>query len=180
MQLVHIPEDSECFKVMDDKAYFQMERSTHYFKFNSKREAEDWRNKRSLDNRKNKNFEMFMCTNDEGHVDFVKYYKLHTSMGIAPEEPYCLDMTYALEELGLITEPVDDQVLLDNQKKRKPIKRNKEVRRVDHGRTQRLKQLTDSCNLPSYMGELFLSEIRLSVGPSNNHLRTRAKLLGLL
>ena len=45
---------------------------------------------------------------------------------------------------------------------------------------KKLKQLTDASNLPEYMGELFLSEIRLSTDEANAHLRDRAKLLGLM
>lgn len=44
---------------------------------------------------------------------------------------------------------------------------------------KKLKELTDSCNLPQHMGELFLREIILSDDEANSHLRERAVLLGL-
>lgn len=45
---------------------------------------------------------------------------------------------------------------------------------------KKLRQLTDASNLPAYMGELFLTEIKLSTDQANAHLRERAKLLGLI
>lgn len=45
---------------------------------------------------------------------------------------------------------------------------------------RKLKQLTDASGLPAYMGELFLTEIKLSTDEANAHLRDRAKLLGLI
>jgi hypothetical protein len=44
----------------------------------------------------------------------------------------------------------------------------------------RLKRLTDASGLPEYMGELLLTEIKLSTDEANRHLRERAKLLGLM
>lgn len=44
----------------------------------------------------------------------------------------------------------------------------------------KIKHLTDSCNLPANLGELFLIEIRLSTDEANSRLREKAKLLGLI
>lgn len=44
----------------------------------------------------------------------------------------------------------------------------------------RLKRLTDASGLPEYMGELLLSELKLSTDEANRHLRERARLLGLM
>lgn len=44
----------------------------------------------------------------------------------------------------------------------------------------KMKQLTEASNLPEYMGELFLTEIKLSTDEANAHLRERARLLGLM
>lgn len=46
-------------------------------------------------------------------------------------------------------------------------------------RKEKLKQLTERSNLPVYMGELILEEIKLSNDKANEHLRERVKLLGL-
>lgn len=45
---------------------------------------------------------------------------------------------------------------------------------------KKLKQLTDASSLPAYLGELLLTEIRLSTDEANLHLRERAKILGLM
>ena len=45
---------------------------------------------------------------------------------------------------------------------------------------KKMKQLTDASGLPEYMGELFLTEIKLSIDEANAHLRERARLLGLM
>jgi len=133
-----------------------------------------------LENRKTKNFEMFMCTNELGHVDYIKYYKLHQYIGIVPEEPYCLMMSHALQDMGVLKYEMSADELLENQKKRRPAPRIRQVVRADHGRAQRLKQLTSSCNLHESMGELLLTELKLDVSGKNKHLEMRARLLGLM
>ncbi len=45
---------------------------------------------------------------------------------------------------------------------------------------EKLKKLTDASGLKEYQGKLFLNEIELSTDERNEHLRERAKLLGLL
>lgn len=45
---------------------------------------------------------------------------------------------------------------------------------------ERLNQLCDSCKLDRSMGELLLSELRLSKNPSDDKLKERAKILGLI
>lgn len=44
----------------------------------------------------------------------------------------------------------------------------------------KLKKLTDRFNLPEYMGELFLNEIKLSKNSIDDKAREIAKLLGLM
>jgi hypothetical protein len=44
---------------------------------------------------------------------------------------------------------------------------------------EKLRQLCVASNLPVYMGELFLAEIKLSTDEANRHLRERVKMLGL-
>jgi hypothetical protein len=178
MQINHLPEAIECYKVFKGKAYFYSGGRSNWYEFVSLKQAEEWRNKRSLQNRKSKTFEMFMCTNENGEVDYIKYYKLHESIGILPEDPYCLAMVHALEEIyGSQEISVDD--ILNNQKKRKEKVRETLVKKTTTQRKDKLKQLTDSCNLPEYMGELLLSEILLDNMDANKHLRNRAALLGL-
>lgn len=57
---------------------------------------------------------------------------------------------------------------------------------LDHKKASELKlkikQLADSCEyrVPDHMEELLLNEIRLSTDSANEHLRERARLLGLI
>jgi hypothetical protein len=47
-------------------------------------------------------------------------------------------------------------------------------------RKEKIAQLAKASNLPEHMGELLLSEIRLSTDDTNKQLRERAELLGLM
>lgn len=186
MQLNHLPENIECFKVFNKKAYFQINCVTHWFEFENDRKTEEWKQKRSIENRRSKTFEYFMAVDEYGILDYVKYYKLHKSIGIVPPEPYCLQMLYALDEIiGKDRDYNEEQdiiaeMLLSNQLKKKPVERKQTTEFVmTNDRKFRLRQLTEASNLPENLGELLLTEIKLSTNVANEHLRTRARLLGL-
>lgn len=186
MEINHLPENSECFKVLNGKAYFQINGVSHFHEFETERKAEEWKQKRSIENRRSKTFEYFMAVDEYGILDYVKYYKLHSSIGIVPPDPYCLQMLYALDEMTgkerdyLEEEDTISEMLIANQLSRKPAERKSPTAfTMSNDRKFRLKQLTDASNLPENFGELFLNEIKLSTNAANEHLRTRAKLLGL-
>lgn len=63
--------------------------------------------------------------------------------------------------------------LLESRKDIPAKKKNK----VNH---RALKQLCEANNVPEYMGELYLSELRLSNAPQDDKARNQAKLLGLM
>ena len=127
-----------------------------------------------------------MAVNEHGALDYAKLYKLHSSIGIVAPEPYCLQMLYALDAITGkerdYTEENDAiaEMLLVNQRARIKGDRKTPTSFVTtDNRKYRLKQLTDASALPGFMGELLLSEIKLSNDAPNEHLRTRVKLLGL-
>ena len=186
MQLNHLPENIECFKVFNRKAYFQINGITCHFEFENDKQADSWKSKRSIENRRSKSFEYFMAVNEYGEMDYLKLYKLHTSIGIVAPEPYCLQMLYALDEIiGKQRDYCEKEdtiapVLLENQLAKKQGERKSPTSFVTSSdRKHRLKQLTEASNLPEHFGELFLSEIKLSNDAANEHLRTRLKLLDL-
>lgn len=187
VEINYPPEDIECFKVVKNQAFFQWDGITRVYTFETLNLAETWKNRRSVRNRKEKTFEDFMACNDEGIYDYQKYYKLHMSMGILPPDPCSLAELYAFREVtgkDYIDEDGDDvdlyQVFTANKLARKPFQRNKDTKVISTDRKGRLKQLTDRSNLPEYMGELLLEEIKLSTDAPNEFLRSRAKLLGLM
>lgn len=61
-------------------------------------------------------------------------------------------------------------------KKKKMFQDEKELAK----RKVKLDQLCDKHNLPSYMGELFLSELKLSTLDKDERAKQHAKLLGLM
>ena len=186
MQINHLPENIECFKVFENKAYFEVEGVVRCYQFENVRETETWKNKRSLQNRKSKTFEYFMACDDLGMLDYLKLYKIHGSIGVLPPDPYCLAMLYAYDEhLGIDRDynEEDDtisEMLRTNQAKKCPVARKQPTAFVvTNERKHRLKQLCDASNLPIHMAELFVTEIKLSTDDANKHLRERLKLLGL-
>ena len=76
MQLNHLPENIECSRVFKNKVYFQNAGITCFYEFEDERQADEWRQKRSLQNRKEMKFEYFMACNDAGEFDYLKLYKL--------------------------------------------------------------------------------------------------------
>jgi len=155
-----------------------------YYKFASKKDAEVWRNKRSLENRKSKVVEAFMACDQSGLFCHIKYLKLHQGMGILAPLPTCLRSQYAYDEVLKNKQRIKDEDLYDyfqaNKKINKPFFRKINSFPVPVSVKTKLKQLTDASGLPESMGELFLNEIKLSTDEANRHLRERAKLLGLM
>lgn len=185
-QLNHTPEDIECFKVLDDKAYFQIGgRSTHY-QFASKKEAEAWRNRRSLENRKSKVYEDFMACDESGLFCPIKRLKIYQTLGLVPPSPTCLMEFYAFEEFMVKKrcENIEDEGLYDyfqkNKLSQKPFFRKIVSNQISNDRKHKLRQLAEASNLPAHFGELLLNEIKLSTDKENSHLRDRARFLGLM
>ena len=186
MQLNHIPENIECFRAIDEKAYFQIDQRTCFYKFETKKEFESWKNKRSLENRRSRQLEYFMACDGSGLMDYLKLYKLHSSLGIVPPDPYCLAMLYAHDDhLKIDRDYIEEndtisEFLRGNQAKKCPIERKKPTNfPISNERKHRLSQLCKASKLPEHMGELFLNEIKLSTDDANKHLRDRIKILGL-
>lgn len=184
-QINHTPDNLHCFKVVEDKAYFQDNGRTVHYQFASKREAEAWRNKRSLENRRSKVVEDFMACDERGLFCAIKRLKLYRTLSIVPPEPTCLIELYAFNDVMgkkyTICEEEDDtlDMLERNKLLQQPFVRNITGISVSMDRKYKLRQLTERSGLPSHMGELFLSEIKLSTDSANEHLRDRVRFLGL-
>jgi hypothetical protein len=184
-RLNHTPENIECFKVNDGKAFFQINGSTMHYQFASKREAEAWRNKRSLENRRSKVVEDFMACDESGLFCPIKRLKIFKALSIIPPGPTCLMELYAFNDVmgKKFTIIEEDDATLDmlerNKANRKPFERNIVTNPVNPTRAYKLRQLTERSGLPEHLGELFLSEIKLSTDAANEHLRDRVRFLGL-
>jgi hypothetical protein len=185
-QLNYLPEDTECFKVVGDKAYFQIKGITRHYLFASKRDAEAWRNKRSLENRRSGVYEDFMACDEGGLFCGIKRLKIFQTLSMLPPRPTSLIELYAFNDFygkkDTICEEEDDILIMleKNNASREKFSRKIVSIPTTRDRKQKLKQLTDRSNLPESIGELFLNEIKLSTDEANQHLRDNAKFLGLL
>ena len=172
----------ECLKVVKNEAYFFSDESElAVYEFESNRDAELWKNKRALLNFKEKELEDFQCCNNDGEFSWDRYYILCKSIGKLPAPPLTLAQILARDEfLGEVTS--DDDAIREIEINRfyhepKKIKRDSQNKSIS--RKEKLKQLTDASNLPEWMGELLLTEIKATTDTANAHLRQRVKLLGL-
>lgn len=168
-KIEYIPNNGECYRVLDDKAYFSIN-GTHgieyaYFQFESKSKAKEFKNNRSFKNTVKKLKEDFMFCDDKGNFSHSKYYKLLKSYGEQPNSPKNLMELWAIREVfGLYLDLDDEQEIdlllmnVNSDKGNTELCKDKEHRKQDIN--NRLKQLCDRFKVDYIFANIFLDDIK--------------------
>lgn len=188
----HIPNNGECYRVFEDKAFFAYpinEKVEHvYFQFENKTKAKEFKNNRSFKNTLEKKLEDFMFCDEKGFFCHVKYNKLLKSYGKQPSPPMNLPELWAIQEVfGLYTNLTDEEeteLILSNvefaYKNRSTPKEDEAVK--TQALEPRLKQLCDRFGVNYIFADIFIEDIRHRYKTTGaDDVETRAaKLLGLI